>query len=231
MARAGELTAQKFEELNNTDIDGIEEFKQELEDIGETDTARVVRSIINEVERLDKEANNSGNSIDDLTNKLEKFYEILDKIVSKQEKLSELFNKIRLGSSLTAKEVYELSKEMPNIFKYLEPTSDGGYTLSTEGFNALSNENIDAEKDKLQKSISETKTQIALLGSLQKAALEVENSGGKDKGLIFAIAATRKMMRLAALLLVAQRRLLNTKTKKPLLSRNGQNVLRVQRMR
>lgn len=183
LARASELTAQKFKELNNTDIDGIEEFKQELEDIGETDTARVVESIMHEVERLDEEADNTSNSVDDLTKSLEKLYETLDKIIGKQEKLADAFKKIRLGSSLSADEVYELVKEMPNILKYLEKTDDG-YTISADNFNAISNENIDAEKDKLQKSITETKTQIALLSSLQKAALDVENTSGKDSNLV-----------------------------------------------
>lgn len=184
LAEAGELTAEKFVEINDADIDGIEDFKKALEDIGITDAAQIVESIIVEVNNLDDAANKGKNSIISYTESLEKLYETLDKIVDKQEKLSEAFEKIRLNGSLTAKEVYELSKEMPNIFKYLEPTSDGGYTLSTDGINALSDENIDAEKDKLQKSITETKTQIALLSSLQKAALDVENSGGKDKGLI-----------------------------------------------
>lgn len=184
LARDGELTAEKFAELNDTDIDGIEDFRKALEDIGVIDATQIVESITLEVNDLDDAADKGKNSINAYTSSLEKLYETLDKIIDKQEKLAEAFNKVRLGSSLTAEEVYELSKEMPNIFKYLEPNSDGGYTLSTDGFNALSSENIDAEKDKLQKSISETKTQIALLGALKKAALDVENSHGKDQGLI-----------------------------------------------
>lgn len=35
LARDSELTAEKFAELNDTDIDGIEDFKKELVDIGE----------------------------------------------------------------------------------------------------------------------------------------------------------------------------------------------------
>ena len=123
-------------------------------------------------------------SVKKLADTYEKLYEILDKIVSKQEKLAEAFNKIRLGSSLTAKEVYELSKEFKDIYKYIQPNSDGGYTISPEGFSTLSDENIKDEKETLQNNISEYKKQIALLSSLQKAALDVENSGGKDKGLI-----------------------------------------------
>jgi len=159
-------------------------IEEGIEEIGITDAAGIVESVIVNVQELDKEADKGQESINNYTKALEELYEIIDKIVDKQEKLAEAFNKVRLNSSLTAAEVYELSKDMPNIFKYLEPTSDGGYTLSTDGFNALSNENIEEEKEKLQKSISETKTQIALLSSLEKAALDVENSYGKDQGLV-----------------------------------------------
>ncbi len=183
LAKDGELTAEKFDELNDTDIDGIEDFKKALEEIGVTNAAEIVESIIVNVEDLDKKTNEGKDSIKDYADALEELYDILDKIIGKQEKLSEAFKKTRLGNSLSADEVYELSKEMPNILKYLEKTDDG-YTISTDGFNAISNENIGEEKEKLRKSIVETKTQIALLDSLQKAALDVENSSGKDSGLI-----------------------------------------------
>lgn len=99
--------------------------------------------------------NESDKAIKKLADTFEELIELIDNLIKKQEKLAEAFNKVRLGTSLTAQEVYELSKEFEDIYKYIQPTSDGGYTISPEGFSALSDENIKDEKETLQKNISE----------------------------------------------------------------------------
>lgn len=188
MARAGELTAEKFRELNNTDIDGIEDFKEELEEISETNTTRVVESIMNEVERLDKEANNAADSIDNFTDALEKLYETLDDVISKQEKLADAFKQIQLGAVLSAQEIYELIKEMPDLAQYVERTADG-YTITAEGIRAISKENQKQAKDDAEKDLENIREQISLLeqrDELEKKRDELEKEMESSNGSIIA---------------------------------------------
>ncbi len=183
LARAGKLNVEIFNELSETDVTGINNFRNELENIENLTVDEVIESIVEETEQLDKAAKKSGMSVDEYTEYLEKLHNALDAVVDKQEKLADAFTKTRLGTALSPQEAYELIKEMPNIKKYLEKMGDG-YTISTEGFNAVSNENLENEKQKLADSISLAKEQIELFKELQKTSLELNNSNGQDTELI-----------------------------------------------
>ncbi len=177
LARTGELTTEKFLELDDTDVDGIEDFRNELAAIGKTDAEEIVKSIIFYVKELDKKAKNGGNSLGDYTEALEELTDAVDDAVSKQNKLVDAFKKTRLGAKLTAEEIYELIKEMPKIASYISPSSDG-FSISDKGFAAVSQLNKEELQKKIEKDIKDTKEQIKLTKKreeLEKVIASSEN--------------------------------------------------------
>lgn len=178
LAKAGELTAEKFAELTDDEVAGIEEFKKALEDIDGTTFEKVVESINKKAEEVKKSLDSATTSVEAFTEALEK----LEGIVSKQETLADIFKKIQLNGFLSPKETKELLKEMPDLLEYLERTAKG-YTISAENIKAANKGIIKSEKEKLGNQIVNLKTQIGELEKLDKLGIELDNSNGKDADL------------------------------------------------
>ena len=141
------------------------------------------------IQKFKDESNRASNSIQNLSEAFEKLYDAIDDVLSKQEKLADAFKKTRLGATLTIKELYELIKEMPSLAQYA--SKDGnGYTISTEGFEAVSKENDNAIKELIAKDIESVRNDIALLEKEKELQAEKdklyqqwENTGGANKNL------------------------------------------------
>lgn len=183
LAKAGELTADKFDALNDTDISGIEAFKEELEQLGYTDTDEIIRSIIMSVEDLDESENSAAKTTNGLTQAFDELYETVDDLIDKQEKLADTFKKIQLGTKLTAQEVYELVKEMPELAKYVEKTANG-FTITEEGVRAVAAQNEKETKNQVKTDLEEIRQQISLLENLEELkAKRDEAEAGLDGSL------------------------------------------------
>lgn len=162
LAKNGELTAEKFKELTEDEVEGIGRFKEALENVEGLTVDDIIESIIREVEKLDGNVTNTTDSIIDFTTTLEKLYEVLDDVISKQEKLADAFKQIQLGSALSAQEILELIKAMPDLAQYVKKTAEG-YTITAEGIRAISKENQKQAKDDAEKDLEKIREQISLL--------------------------------------------------------------------
>ena len=168
LAKAGELTEETF---NN--VKGIEKFKNALAEIGETDISEIIRAINNRIQEGKKEADNTAEGINNLSEAFKKLYDAIDDVLSKQEKLADAFKKTRLGAKLTIQEIYELIKEMPSLAPYVSKEDDG-YTISAEGFEAVSKENDNIIKEQIEKDIEIVRENIALLEKEEELRAEKE---------------------------------------------------------
>lgn len=183
LAKAGNLTEKTF---NN--VEGIERFKEALENTGETGlTVEEAIEALND--KTQKETKKSAEGINNLSEAFKKLYDTIDAVLSKQEKLADAFKKTMLGGTLTIKELYELIKEMPSLAQYASKEGDG-YTISAEGFEAVSKENDNTIKEQIAKDLETTRENIALLEKEQELLAEKdklyqqwENTGGANKNL------------------------------------------------
>ncbi len=178
LARAGELTAEKFDKLNDTDIKGIEAFKKALTEKGITDFSEIVRAITKEVANLDNEAGNTADSVDKMTAALKELYDLLDGVIEKQEALADTFKKIQLGGKLGIKEVYDLIKQIPEIAEYIRP-SDNEYTIKPEGFSIISDELQKQTREATAKQLTNVRKQIAELEGSVKEKEELEKKAAE----------------------------------------------------
>ena len=133
LAIKGELTVDKFNSLTENEVTGIDRFREALKNVKDSDVTDVVESINQEIKESAKEADNTADGIQNLSEAFEKLYDAINDVLSKQEKLADAFKKTRLGAKLTIQELYELIKEMPSLAQYASKDGDG-YTISTEGF-------------------------------------------------------------------------------------------------
>lgn len=183
LAKAGNLTEKTF---NN--VEGIERFKEALENTGETGiTVEEAIEALND--KIQKETKKSAEGINNLSEAFKKLYDAIDSVLSKQEKLADAFKKTRLGAKLTIQEIYELIKEMPSLAQYVSKDDDG-YTISAEGFEAVSKENDNAVKELIAKDLESARNDIALLEKEKELRAEKdrlyqqwENTGGANKNL------------------------------------------------
>lgn len=169
LAKAGELTAEKFEELTDRDIAGIEEFKKELESIPDANAEEVVRSIIQKLEDLEDEADAASRSVKTFQESLGGLAETLDDVIAKQEKLADAFQKMASNAKLSAKEIYELMEEIPEIYKYLE-YSNGGYTISPEGIAEINQKFVDEMHENIQGNANKAKKNLDDISKLYEMA-------------------------------------------------------------
>ncbi|MBD5128664.1 MAG: hypothetical protein HDT43_01880 [Ruminococcaceae bacterium] len=107
--------------------------------------------------------------IRDFTEELEDLSDVIDEVVSKQKKLADVFQKVSSGAKLAAEEVYELLKEFPELYKYLELV-DGKYTVSSEGIKAMNQESVAKLQETLKKDIEDKSADINDLKSLYDMA-------------------------------------------------------------
>lgn len=170
LAKAGELTEDTF-----NSVEGIDRFKAALEEIGAEGVSaeEVVRAINKQIQEESKYANNTANSIQNLSEAYEKLYDAIDDVLSKQEKLADAFKKTRLGAKLTIQELYELIKEMPSLASYVSKEVDG-YTISAEGFKAVSKENDDKIKEQIRKDLENVRNDIKLNTELLEKEKELK---------------------------------------------------------
>ena len=183
LAKAGNLTEKTF---NN--VAGIERFKEALANTGETGlTVEEAIEALND--KTQKETKKSAEGINNLSEAFKKLYDAIDDVLSKQEKLADAFKKTMLGGTLTIKELYELIKEMPSLAQYASKEGDG-YTISAEGFEAVSKENDNAVKELIAKDLESARNDIAILEKEKELRAEKdrlyqqwENTGGANKNL------------------------------------------------
>ncbi|MCM1167517.1 MAG: hypothetical protein NC401_16050, partial [Ruminococcus sp.] len=177
LAEKGELTVEKYNSLTEKDVEGIDRFRKACENVKDLTVEGVVESIVEEVKDLDDGAGNAKNSVLDIADAFDKLTGAIDEAADKQEKLVDAFKKTRLGLSLTIDEVYELLKTMPELAQYLSPTEDGGFTISDEGFKALS----DANRENIAKTTKEQAEQIKDEIELLEKKAELERQIEEEK--------------------------------------------------
>ena len=176
LAQKGELTAEKFDNLTESEVSGIDRFREALENVENLTTDDVIESIIKDVQDLNKETENGEDAVRDYTEALKKLYETLDDIIDKQEKLADAFKKIQRGAALSAQEIYELIKEMPDLAQYIERTTDG-YSISDKGISAVAEKNQRQARENAEKDLENIRENIALLekrDELEKKRDELE---------------------------------------------------------
>lgn len=173
LAAKGELTVEKFNSLTENEVTGIDRFREALKNVKDLTVEDVIESINQEIKDSAKEADNTSNSIKNLSEAFDKLYDSIDDVLSKQEKLAEAFKKTRLGAKLTIQELYDLIKEMPSLAKYASKDGDG-YTISAEGFEKVSKENDNAIKEQLTKDLENVRNQLSLLDQEEELLTEKE---------------------------------------------------------
>lgn len=166
LAKKGELTAEKFDKLTDNEVKGIEEFKKALESIPGADTKSVIESIIVAVNKAGESAENASKKFKTFAESLDTLKDKIDDIISKQNKLAEAFKKTGLGASLSAEEIFELAKELPDIVKYIEKTNDG-FTISQEGFSQVNKKLYESMQNQINGLESDKKEQIQLLKDIK----------------------------------------------------------------
>ena len=179
LAEKGELTVEAFEKFTNEDISSIEEFKEALESIDGATFEELLKSINRRLEDTKKKFDEATMSAEEFAKALEK----LDKVLSKQEKLVEAYKKIRLNGFLSPMETNELLKEMPELIEYIDQVA-GGYTISAENIKAANKEITESDSNTLRQAILTKSQQIAELEKLNKLALDVDNTLGKDNDIV-----------------------------------------------
>ena len=189
LATKGELTVDKFNSLTEKEVTGIDRFREALKNVENLTVEDAVESINQEIKDSAKDADNTADGIKNLSEAFEKLYDSIDDVISKQEKLADAFKKTRLGAKLTIQELYELIKEMPSLAQYASKEGDG-YTISAEGFEAVSKENDNIIKEQIAEDLETTRENIALLEKEQELQAEKdrlyqqwENTGGANKNL------------------------------------------------
>lgn len=161
----------KVEELNDDDLKYAAE-------ISITDGSLLSwTELQREIEKTKDKLNEAGKTIRDLTEYFDTLYEAIDKTLDKQEKLAEAFKKTRIGATLTIQEIYDLIKEMPSIAQYVSKVGDG-YTISDEGFEAISKDNNEALKKQITQQLKEVRNDIDLLEQKEKLFAERERLKG-----------------------------------------------------
>ncbi len=173
--KQGKLTEEEFSKITDETVSGFEAFKQALADNGYTDFAEILRAVITYFEDTAENADNAAKAVKTFADMLEAVQEKIDGFLSKQEKLVEAFKKIELGGKLTANEVYELVKEMPELAKYLTEAADG-WEISSKNFDKASRENIEAEKQELQSRIDTIRSYLETLGMAKTLGNQVKYS-------------------------------------------------------
>ena len=118
LATKGELTVDNFNSLTENEVTGIDRFREALKNVKDSDVTDVVESINQEIKESAKEADNTADGIQNLSEAFEKLYDAINDVLSKQKKLADAFKKTRLGAKLTIQELYELIKEMPYLAQY-----------------------------------------------------------------------------------------------------------------
>ena len=174
LAEKGELTVEVFNSLTENDVKGIDAFREALKSVKNYSPEKLIESIIEDLKEANKQADDAGETFNNLAETFDKLYDSIDKVLSKQEQLADAFKKIQLGASLTAEEVYKLIKEMPTLAKYIKETADGGFTISEEGFKAVNEENRKAVEEQTRKDLEAVRENISLLK--EKGELEKELS-------------------------------------------------------
>ena len=166
LAKDGKLTAETFDKLTDADVDGIEAFKEELKEIEGLDTQGVVESIIEALKESGEKGKEAADGVKEFKEQLEELQDKIDSVVSKQEKLAESYKKIGLGAKLSAKEAYDLVKDVPEIAKYLE--KDGKeFTISQEGYKNANKELYKEIQDKVSDDYIETREQRQTLNEIK----------------------------------------------------------------
>ena len=166
LAKKGQLTEKVFESLNNEYVNGIEEFKEALKSIPGADTKSVIEAIKEAVKDAGNEAENASKKFKTFAESLDTLKDKIDDIISKQNKLAEAFKKTGLGASLSAEEIFELAKELPDIVKYIEKTNDG-FTISQEGFSQVNKKLYEGMQNQINGLVSDKKEQIQLLKDIK----------------------------------------------------------------
>ena len=166
LAKKGELTAEKFESLTDNDVEGISAFKEELKGLENVNAEKVVEAITKAIKDAGEAGEEGADGIKSFIEQLELLQDKIDETVSKQEKLADSFKKIGLGGKLSAKEVYELVKDVPEIAKYLE--KDGKeFTISQEGYQEANKALYEQIQDQVTQTLLDSKDQKDLLNEIK----------------------------------------------------------------
>lgn len=162
LAAAGKLTSESFKELSETDIAGIDDFREALEEIEDLTVEDVIEAIIKAAEKSGKEFKNAAREAKNYADTLKGLEDVINNLISKQEKLADAFKKTRLNGTLSAKEMLELVQEMPDLAQYVKEIGDG-YTIAKEGFGNVNRENRKEMIDAITKRMDDIKEQIWLV--------------------------------------------------------------------
>lgn len=161
LAKTGELTEETFNK-----IDGIENFKQALEEVGQTDIETILNSIIAKVNEQSGIINSNGvPSVTSLTDALTSLKEALEDIIGYADTYQSAMAKISAGTALTAEEVAKLLEIDPTLYDKFTKTKDG-WQIDYSYLRDSRNENV---TDTIAEKVGGTKEEF-------ETALEQGNS-------------------------------------------------------
>lgn len=125
LAKAGELTEETFNK-----IDGIESFKQALEEVGQTDIETILNSIIAKINEQSGIINSNGvPSVTSLTDALTSLKESLEDIIGYADTYQSAMQKISAGTGLTNDEVRKVLEIDSSLFDKFIRQEDGTWSI------------------------------------------------------------------------------------------------------
>lgn len=182
LAQVGELTGDIIREATDKDIEGIEAFKDAMVSVGETDFEHMAQSIIEKLKEQGKQVKETTKAFENYERQIAAVQERLEKFISSQENLNDAFKKLKLGGTLDDKELFSILNEFPKLADYLDETADG-WTVSENGFIAISDQIAEDEKNRLKEVKTELEGYIETVGMLE--ALNREARASVDPSAIY----------------------------------------------
>lgn len=120
LAKSGELTEETFNK-----IDDIDEFKEALQSIGETDIPYVISSIISKVNESDDSLGNATKSAEDYAKAISDVKESFSTVIKNSGLFEEAEKKLKGGENLSYDEAMSLIAIDPSLAGEMIKTADG----------------------------------------------------------------------------------------------------------
>ncbi len=158
LAKSGELTEETFNK-----VDGIDEFKEALQRIGETDIPYVISSIISKVNESDDSLGNAAKSAEDYAKAISDVKESLDTVIKNSGLFEEAEKKLKGGENLSYDEAMSLIAIDPSLAGEMIKTADG-YSIAISRL-------IEANK-----AYTETKGIGEVNGKIKETNAEIANT-------------------------------------------------------
>lgn len=154
LAKEGKLTEDTF-----NDVESIENFKEALDEVGETDISWVIYSIIDHVQKSDDAAQSAANSFENLAERIANIKEKSSDAISNIKTFADAIEKVRGGEELSYDEALGLIELDPSIASSFIKTADG-YSIAIDKLIAADEEYRKRAKADISKEMNDTSAEI-----------------------------------------------------------------------